>query len=232
MFMGEIFDNVVRVLERIDAAAAKAGRNKEDISIVAVSKTHTVDKIIEAAEAGIDTFGENYVKEAQMKIAAIDQQLKWHLVGHLQMNKAKKAVKLFDVIETVDSIRVAQEISTRALSVGKKLKILVQVNIAEESSKWGVLRNDLIPLLNEIALLPGIEISGLMTIPPYTEDQEEARKYFAAMRELRDTINAMNIEGISLNDLSMGMSHDYDVAIAEGATIIRVGTAIFGSRRT
>jgi len=230
--MGEIFDNVVRVLERIDAAAAKAGRNKEDIRIVAVSKTHTVDKIIEAAEAGIDTFGENYVKEAQMKIAAIDQQLKWHLVGHLQMNKAKKAVKLFDVIETVDSIRVAQEISTRALSVGKKLKILVQVNIEEESSKWGVLRNDLIPLLNEIALLPGIEISGLMTIPPYTEDQEEARKYFAAMRELRDTINAMNIEGISLNDLSMGMSHDYDVAIAEGATIIRVGTAIFGSRRT
>lgn len=230
--MGEIFDNVVRVLERIDAAAAKAGRNKEDISIVAVSKTHTVDKIIEAAEAGIDTFGENYVKEAQMKIAAIDQQLKWHLVGHLQMNKAKKAVKLFDVIETVDSIRVAQEISTRALSVGKKLKVLVQVNIAEESSKWGVLRNDLIPLLNEIALLPGIEISGLMTIPPYTEDLEEARKYFAAMRELRDTINAMNIEGISLIDLSMGMSHDYDVAIAEGATIIRVGTAIFGSRRT
>ncbi|NIS74370.1 MAG: YggS family pyridoxal phosphate-dependent enzyme [Deltaproteobacteria bacterium] len=230
--MGEIFDNVVRVLERIDAAAAKAGRNKEDISIVAVSKTHTVDKIIEAAEAGIDTFGENYVKEAQMKIAAIDQQLKWHLVGHLQMNKAKKAVKLFDVIETVDSIRVAQEISTRALSVGKKLKVLVQVNIAEESSKWGVLRNDLIPLLNEIALLPGIEISGLMTIPPYTEDLEEARKYFAAMRELRDTINAMNIEGISLIDLSMGMSHDYDVAIVEGATIIRVGTAIFGSRRT
>lgn len=230
--MGEIFDNVVRVLERIDAAAAKAGRNKEDISIVAVSKTHTVDKIIEAAEAGIDTFGENYVKEAQMKIAAIEQQLKWHLVGHLQMNKAKKAVMLFDVIETVDSIRVAQEISTRALSVGKKLKVLVQVNIAEESSKWGVLRNDLIPLLNEIALLPGIEISGLMTIPPYTEDLEEARKYFAAMRELRDTINAMNIEGISLIDLSMGMSHDYDVAIVEGATIIRVGTAIFGSRRT
>jgi pyridoxal phosphate enzyme (YggS family) len=215
--MGEIFDNVVRVLERIDAEAAKAGRNKEDISIVAVSKTHTVDKIIEAAEAGIDTFGENYVKEAQMKIAAIDQQLKWHLVGHLQMNKAKKAVRLFDVIETVDSIRVAQEISTRALSVAKKLKVLVQVNIAEESSKWGVLRNDLIPLLNEISLLPGIE---------------EARKYFAAMRELRDTINAMNIEGISLKDLSMGMSHDYDVAIAEGATIIRVGTAIFGSRRT
>jgi pyridoxal phosphate enzyme (YggS family) len=230
--MGEIFDNVVRVLERIDAEAAKAGRNKEDISIVAVSKTHTVDKIIEAAEAGIDTFGENYVKEAQMKIAAIDQQLKWHLVGHLQMNKAKKAVRLFDVIETVDSIRVAQEISTRALSVAKKLKVLVQVNIAEESSKWGVLRNDLIPLLNEISLLPGIEISGLMTIPPYTEDMEEARKYFAAMRELRDTINAMNIEGISLKDLSMGMSHDYDVAIAEGATIIRVGTAIFGSRRT
>lgn len=230
--MGEIFDNVVRVLERIDAEASKAGRNKEDISIVAVSKTHTVDKIIEAAEAGIDTFGENYVKEAQMKIAAIDQQLKWHLVGHLQMNKAKKAVRLFDVIETVDSIRVAQEISTRALSVAKKLKVLVQVNIAEESSKWGVLRNDLIPLLNEISLLPGIEISGLMTIPPYTEDMEEARKYFAAMRELRDTINAMNIEGISLKDLSMGMSHDYDVAIAEGATIIRVGTAIFGSRRT
>jgi pyridoxal phosphate enzyme (YggS family) len=230
--MGEIFDNVTRVLERVKAAALRTGRKRDTIEVVAVSKTHNVDKVIKAAEAGIDSFGENYVKEAEMKISAIDKQLKWHLVGHLQMNKAKKAVKLFDVIETVDSIRVSQEISTRALSIGKKLKVLVQVNIAEESSKWGVLRNDLVPLLQEISLLPGIEITGLMTIPPYTEDMEEARRYFVALRELKESINGLNIEGVSLRELSMGMSHDYEVAIEEGATIIRVGTAIFGSRRT
>ena len=159
------------------------GRTGDSVKVVAVSKTHDVEKIIAAAEAGIDTFGENYVKEAEMKIAAVGGDLNWHLVGHLQVNKAKKAVKLFDVIETVDSIRVAQVISTRALSIGKKLKVLVQVNIAEESSKWGVLRNDLVPLLEEISLLPGIEIAGLMTIPPYTEDMDEAR---ASMRELAE----------------------------------------------
>lgn len=230
--MGEIFDNVKRVLERVEAAAVRTGRKRDTIKVVAVSKTHDVDKIIKTAEAGIDSFGENYVKEAEMKISAIDKRLKWHLVGHLQMNKAKKAVKLFDVIETVDSIRVSQEISTRALSIGKKLKVLVQVNIAEESSKWGVLRNDLVPLLQEISLLPGIEITGLMTIPPYTEDMEEARRYFVALRELKESINGLDIEGVSLRELSMGMSHDYEVAIEEGATIIRVGTAIFGMRRT
>lgn len=229
--MGEIHENVRKVFETIGETAAKAGREKEEIQVVAVSKTHEVGKVIEAAEAGIDTFGENYVKEAQIKISAINKDLKWHLVGHLQMNKAKKAVNLFDVIETVDSTRVGHELSTRALSVGKKLKVLVQVNIAEERSKWGVLRNDLVPLLKEIALLRGIEIIGLMTIPPYTEDREEARNYFASMRELMETINALKIEGIFLKDLSMGMSHDYEVAIEEGATIIRVGTAIFGSRR-
>jgi pyridoxal phosphate enzyme (YggS family) len=230
--MGEIFDNVKRVLERVEAAAVRTGRKRDTIKVVAVSKTHDVDKIIKTAEAGIDSFGENYVKEAEMKISAVDKRLKWHLVGHLQMNKAKKAVKLFDVIETVDSIRVSQEISTRALSIGKKLKVLVQVNIAEESSKWGVLRNDLVPLLQEISLLPGIEITGLMTIPPYTEDMEEARRYFVALRELKESINGLDIEGVSLRELSMGMSHDYEVAIEEGATIIRVGTAIFGMRRT
>ncbi len=230
--MGVISRNVSSVLERVEAAASKMGRTGDSVKVVAVSKTHDVEKIIAAAEAGIDTFGENYVKEAEMKIAAVGGDLNWHLVGHLQVNKAKKAVKLFDVIETVDSIRVAQVISTRALSIGKKLKVLVQVNIAEESSKWGVLRNDLVPLLEEISLLPGIEIAGLMTIPPYTEDMDEARSYFASLRQLQENINALNMSGVSLRELSMGMSHDYEVAIEEGATIIRVGTAIFGMRRT
>ncbi len=230
--MGVISRNVSSVLERVEAAASKMGRTGDSVKVVAVSKTHDVEKIIAAAEAGIDTFGENYVKEAEMKIAAVGGDLNWHLVGHLQVNKAKKAVKLFDVIETVDSIRVAQVISTRALSIGKKLKVLVQVNIAEESSKWGVLRHDLVPLLEEISLLPGIEIAGLMTIPPYTEDMDEARSYFASLRQLQENINALNMSGVSLRELSMGMSHDYEVAIEEGATIIRVGTAIFGMRRT
>ncbi len=228
--MGKIADRIKRVLENVENAAAKGGRKREEITVVAVSKTRDLSSIVEAADGGIDCFGENYVQEAEEKISAIHRSLKWHLVGHLQTKKAKKAVRLFHTIETVDSVKIAQEISARALSAGKKLKILVQVNIAEESSKYGVLRNDLVLLLKEIALLPGIDMSGLMTIPPYTEDPEDARKFFIALRELRDKINDMEIEGIVLHDLSMGMSHDYQVAIEEGATIIRVGTAIFGTR--
>ncbi|RMG60773.1 MAG: YggS family pyridoxal phosphate-dependent enzyme [Deltaproteobacteria bacterium] len=228
--MGEIFDNVRSVLERVREAARRSGRDPSEVTVVAVSKTHGVEKILEAAEAGISTFGENYVQEAEKKILSVGQPLKWHLVGHLQKNKAKKAVTLFDYIETVDSVKIAQEISTRALSVGKKVPVLVQVNVAEESSKWGVLRNDLVPLLEEIALLPGIEVKGLMTIPPYEEDPEEARKYFASLRELKEKVNGLGIPGIELKELSMGMSHDFEVAIEEGATIIRVGTAIFGRR--
>ncbi len=229
--MGEIFENVKSVLQRVEESAKRSGREPSSVTIVAVSKTHGVEKIIEAAEAGITCFGENYVQEAEKKIEAIGLPLKWHLVGHLQRNKAKKAVSLFDFIETVDSVKIAQEISMRALSIGKKLPVLVQVNVAEEASKWGVLRNDLIPLLKEMAILPGIEIKGLMTIPPYEENSEDARRYFATLRELRDKINEMEIEGIQLTELSMGMSHDFEVAIEEGATIIRVGTAIFGKRQ-
>ncbi len=229
--MGNIGKRIERVKENMEDSAAKEGRKREEITLVAVSKTRDLSAIVEAADGGIECFGENYIQEAGEKISAIERPLKWHLVGHLQANKAKKAVRLFDMIETVDSVSVAHEISARALSAGKIVPILVQVNVAEESSKWGVLQNDLVTLLEEIALLPGIIMSGLMTIPPYTEDPEDARPFFIALRELRDKINDMEIEGISLHDLSMGMSHDYQVAIEEGATIIRVGTAIFGRRK-
>jgi pyridoxal phosphate enzyme (YggS family) len=228
--MGKISENVRNVLEKVAEAAIRSGRKMSDITVVAVSKTRSSQLIMEVAEEGLDCFGENYVQEAEKKIATIEKPVKWHLVGHLQVNKAKKAIRLFDMIETVASIRMAQEISARALSAGKKVPVLVQVNIAEESSKWGVLRNDLSPLMREISILPGIKIKGLMTIPPYVENPEDARPFFISLREEKERINQMNIEGVVLKDLSMGMSHDYQVAIEEGATIIRIGTAIFGAR--
>ncbi len=228
--MVKISENVRNVLEKVAEAAIRSGRKTSDITVVAVSKTRSPQLIMEVAEEGLDCFGENYVQEAEKKISTLEKPMKWHLVGHLQVNKAKKAIRLFDMIETVASIRMAQEISARALSAGKKVPVLVQVNIAEESSKWGVLRNDLSPLMREISILPGIKIKGLMTIPPYVEDPEDARPFFISLREEKERINQMNIEGVVLKDLSMGMSHDYQVAIEEGATIIRIGTAIFGAR--
>jgi len=229
--MVKISENVRNVLEKVAEAAIRSGRKTSDITVVAVSKTRSPQLIMEVAEEGLDCFGENYVQEAEKKISTLEKPMKWHLVGHLQVNKAKKAIRLFDMIETVASIRMAQEISARALSAGKKVPVLVQVNIAEESSKWGVLRNDLSPLMREISILPGIKIKGLMTIPPYVEDPEDARPFFISLREEKERINQMNIEGVVLKDLSMGMSHDYQVAIEEGATIIRIGTAIFGARQ-
>jgi pyridoxal phosphate enzyme (YggS family) len=224
-------DNLVRVLERIDLAAKRAGRDPEEIKLVAVSKTVDVGRIREAIEAGVTTLGENYVQEAREKIQEIGHGIQWHMIGHLQTNKAKYVVTLFDYIHSIDSISLAREIDRRAARKGKSVRGLVEVNLSGEASKFGIGPDEAMNLIRQIASLKNISIEGLMTMPPFFDAPEKARPYFVRLRELRDRIQEEGIEGIRMDELSMGMSGDFEAAIEEGATMIRVGTAIFGERR-
>ncbi|MBM2838884.1 MAG: alanine racemase, N-terminal domain protein [Deltaproteobacteria bacterium] len=223
-----VADNVRDVAERISRAAARAGRRVEDIKLVAITKTVDIDMIREAIEAGVRVFGENYLQEARGKIAAIGHGVEWHMTGHLQRNKARDAVNLFDMVQTVDSLELAQELDKRAKSADKVILGLIEINIGGEGSKNGIGEDELIPLLDSIKVMNNLTIQGLMTIPPYFDDIEKVRPYFKRLRDLRD---AANNEGYSLKELSMGMSHDFEVAVEEGATMVRIGTAIFGERR-
>ena len=223
-----VADNVREVAERISRAAARAGRRVEDIKLVAITKTVDIDMIREAIEAGVRVFGENYLQEAREKIAAIGHGVEWHMTGHLQRNKARDAVNLFDMVQTIDSLELAQELDKRARSAGKVISGLIEINIGGEGSKSGIDEDELIPLLDSIKVLNNLTIQGLMTIPPYFDDVEKVRPYFKILRGLS---NKANDEGFSLKELSMGMSHDFEVAVEEGATMVRIGTAIFGERR-
>lgn len=229
--MTSIRDNLMRILERMDQAARKVGRDPEGIKLVAVSKTVDIGRIREAIEAGVTSLGENYVQEAREKIQEIGHSIQWHMIGHLQSNKAKYAVALFDYIHSIDGVSLAREIDKRAAQKGKKVKGLVEVNVSGEESKFGVNMDQLMDLMHQVAGLSHISIEGLMTMPPYFDDPERARPYFVRLRELRDQIQEEGIEGIRMGELSMGMSGDFEAAIEEGATMIRVGTAIFGERR-
>jgi len=225
--MLQISDNLKRVREKITKAASKVGRNLQDVQLVAVSKTVDTKRIKQAVEAGATILGENYIQEARRKIEEIGQDVRWDFIGHLQSNKVKYAVDLFEMIHSVDRLSLAQEINKAA---EKQVRILVQVNISGEEAKSGIDPGGVISLVRKIAFLPNLSLEGLMTMPPYFDDPEEARPYFTSLRELRDKILAENIEGISLKELSMGMSGDFEVAIEEGSTLVRVGTAIFGER--
>ena len=220
---------VVAVRERISRAAARAGRAATDVTLVAVSKTHPPDSVREAVAAGLREFGENKVQEAEGKLAALqDLGLTWHLVGHLQGNKARRAAALFDVIHSVDSAELGRRLSRAALELQRELRVLVQVNVANESGKSGLSESDLLPVLEALRPLPALRVEGLMTLPPETDDPERARPWFARLRALRD--GALRQGLLQGAHLSMGMSHDLDAAVAEGATLVRVGTAIFGAR--
>ncbi|MDY7030601.1 MAG: YggS family pyridoxal phosphate-dependent enzyme, partial [Thermodesulfobacteriota bacterium] len=175
--------------------------------------------------------GENYVQEAKQKIEKFGQQVQWHMIGHLQTNKVKSAVNLFHMIQAVDRIEVAREINKRGVNLGKKISVLIQVNISQEDSKSGVEKERVVSLVSEIADLTHIQVKGLMTMPPFFADPEEARPYFKSLRKLRDEIERERFQDTSMRELSMGMSNDFEVAIQEGATLVRVGTAIFGERR-
>ncbi len=219
------------VRRRIATAAADSGRRPEDVQLVAVTKTVPVERLLTAIELGLTVLGESYVQEARDKFNALyAHPLSWHFIGHLQSNKARYVVKIFDLIHSVDSLKLSIEIDKQAGKIGKIQNVLVQVNIAEETSKSGVLLEDTARLVTEMSQLPHLQVKGLMTMPPYFNAPEKARPYFKTLRQLGDQLRAMKIPGVAMDELSMGMTGDFEVAIQEGATFVRIGTAIFGER--
>ncbi len=223
-----VYDNFLKVNERILQACKRAGRDPQEIKLVAVTKSVAIKQVKEAIEAGVRLFGENYVQEAQEKIKKVKlPTVKWHFIGHLQKNKAAKAVGLFDMIHSVDKLGLAKELNKRT---AEPLQVLMQVNIGDEKTKRGVSIAEAPELAREIGKLKKIVLKGLMAIPPYHEDAEMTRPYYTTLRRVAERINREQIPGVLLSELSMGMSHDFEVAIEEGATFIRVGTALFGER--
>ena len=226
--MSAIKDNLLRVKERIERAAQKAGRDPKEIKLVAVSKTVEVARIQEAIEAGVSILGENYVQEAQKKIEALGKPVPWHFIGHLQSNKARYAVRLFDVIHSIDSIPLAEELNRRVEQPDRVIKVMIEVNLSKEATKFGTDEERVLNLAKRIQSLKHLSLEGLMTMPPYYDSPEMSRPYYVALRELKER---MTKEGIPMKELSMGMSNDFEIAIEEGATYVRVGTAIFGPRK-
>ena len=229
--MPDIKENVARVQERIASACRRCGRQPEDVKLLAISKTFPAECVRAAYEAGLREFGENRVQEAQAKRPALsDLSITWHLVGHLQTNKARTARELFHWVHSVDSFRLAQRLEQSAAPGSGRLPVLLEVNLGGEESKAGVGEKEIIPLAEQVSQLPALELRGLMVIPPFFDDPEKVRPYFRRLCELAREIEARNLPNVSMRELSMGMSHDFEVAIEEGSTIIRVGTAIFGAR--
>jgi pyridoxal phosphate enzyme (YggS family) len=223
--------NLKAVQQRIAETCARCGRDPGAVCLVSVTKTMSAETVRLAIQAGADLFGENYIQEAREKCGALaEYPVFWHFIGHLQTNKAKYAVKLFDLIHTVDSLRLATELDREARKIGKVQKILIQVNIGKEVSKSGIDAESAEKLIRSLAAFPNISVQGLMVIPPFFDEPERVRPHFRELRELRDSLNKMGISGISLDALSMGMTGDFEAAIEEGATLVRIGTAIFGER--
>ena len=229
-----IAGNIRYIRERIARTAESCGRRPEEITLLAISKTFPCEAIAEALAAGISRFGESRVQEAETKIphfsGAGRSNPEWHLIGHLQSNKTRRAVELFDVIQSMDSAKLAAQISQAALGLGKIIPVFVQVDLGGEETKFGAPPEEIPEIIEAISGLKGVRIDGLMTIPPYFENQEDARPYFHRLRELGEKLETEQPGCLGKRHLSMGMSHDFEAAIREGSTIVRVGTAIFGTR--
>jgi len=229
-----IVENVARVRERITSAARRASRNPEEIALMGVSKTFPVERIREAHAAGLRVFGENRVQEFADKAGSLRDlaDAEWHLIGHLQSNKAAKAAELFSAVDSVDSVRLAEKLNGAAEKAGKTLPILIEINVGGEDAKSGVAPSsqELDQILLGAPQWGSLSIRGLMTVPPYSEDPEDARPFFRQLREIRNRIASRHLPAVGVDVLSMGMSHDFEVAIEEGSTCVRVGTAIFGER--
>jgi pyridoxal phosphate enzyme (YggS family) len=227
-------ENIAAVRERVAEAARRAGRRPDEIALMAVSKTHPPERIREAHAAGLRLFGENRVQEFVGKAGALVDLpgAEWHMIGHLQTNKAGKAIELFHAVDSVDSVKLAEKLDADARAVGKKLSVLIEINVGGEAAKSGVAPDsrELEELLLAAPRLEALEFRGLMTVPPFTDDPEEARPHFRKLRELRASVAGRKLPGINMDVLSMGMSHDFEVAIEEGSACVRVGTAIFGER--
>jgi len=224
-----IKNNLEIINEKIKKAALKANRSPEEIKLVAVTKTATIEQIKEAINAGVKIIGENKVQEAKEKYQILTADTEWHLVGHLQTNKVKYAIEIFDCIQTVDSIKLAKEIDKRSLQFEKTTNVLVEVNVSGEETKYGIKPEEVEPFLKEISEFSRIRVRGLMTIAPIIEeDKEEVRPYFRKLRELSKEIKSKNIKNVKMDYLSMGMTDDFEVAIEEGANMVRIGRGIFG----
>jgi hypothetical protein len=228
--VSEISENLARVRERIETAALRCGRDLLKVRLVAVIKTVEAERVRQAISAGVKILGENYVQEAQKKIEILGHNVAWHFIGHLQTNKAKAAVHLFDLIHSVDSLNLAKELNKQAQQQGKVLPVLLQVNLSGETTKFGAREKEIFQVIEELSAMEGLLVKGLMTMPPYFEDPEASRPYYVELRKLGERLAQQKLSRISIEELSMGMSNDFEVAIEEGATLVRVGTAIFGAR--
>lgn len=215
-----IKDNVESILKELP----------ENVDLVGAAKTRTPEEVLEAIEAGLEIIGHNYVQEAEKAFEAVGQRTKWHMIGHLQSNKAKKAVRVFDMIETVDSVKLAKAIDKACGNIKKTMPILIEINSGEEPQKAGVMPKDAVSLIREISELGNIKVMGLMTMGPFSGDPEDARPYFQKTRELFEEIKKLNLPGVEMKYLSMGMSNSYKIALEERANMVRIGTNIFGER--
>lgn len=227
-----VAENVQIVHERISRAAERVNRSPEEVLLVGATKTVDVQRIRQAIAAGVKVFGENRVQEAAPKIAQIGGEVEWHFIGHLQRNKVKDAFSLFQMVESVDRPQLALEMEKRGALLGRKMRVLLEVNMGDEETKFGASGKETLELVRRMADLPHLSVEGLMSIPPFFSDPEDSRPYFRTLRNLRDEVLDANIPGVSMQELSMGMTNDFEVAVEEGATIVRIGTAMFGPRPT
>ena len=230
--MVDVAANYRTIINRIGDAASKAGRKPEEIKLLAAAKSQTVESIQAAIGAGVRLIGENYVQEAEDKRKLIAEPAEWHMIGHLQRNKVKVALNTFDLIQSLDGLVLALELDKEGKKKDKTVRTMIEVNLGDEASKSGVGQDKVAELLKRVGDLSYVRVEGLMTVPPFKENAEEARPYFRALKDLQLELQCLQISNVSLNDLSMGMTHDYPIAVEEGATIVRIGTALFGPRKT
>jgi PLP dependent protein len=230
--MPDVAANYRAITERIRGAAVLAGRDPRQVKILAAAKTQDIELVEAAIACGVSLIGENYVQEVKSKRKGLVQKVEWHMIGHLQRNKAKAAVELFDVIESLDNTELAHELDKEGQKRNVRVRALIELNLGGEETKSGVAKDKVMELLENIGELSNLSIEGLMTVPPYRANCEDVRPYFRELRELRDQLDRLKLPNVELRELSMGMTHDYPVAVEEGATIVRIGTALFGPRRT
>lgn len=229
--MVDVAANYRMVIDRISEAALKAGRNPQEIKLLAAGKSQSVETVQAAITAGVRLIGENYVQEAESKRQVISEAVEWHMIGHLQRNKVKAALNTFDLIQSLDSVALALELDKEGRRNGKTVRTLIEINLGDEQSKSGIEQDKVQELVKRVSELAYLQVEGLMAVPPFKENPEEIRPYFRALRELQVELQGWKIPNGSFNELSMGMTHDYPIAIEEGATIVRIGTALFGPRK-
>ena len=230
--MVDVASNYRTILQRIDEAAARAGRDPHEVKLLGAAKAQSVERMRAAIIAGVKLIGENYVQEAQAKKAEISERAEWHMIGHLQRNKAKAAVEVFDVIQSLDNIALARELAKEGAKRNKRVRALIEVNLGAEEAKSGIAEDKAEGLLRAAGELSSLSIEGLMAVPPFRQNPEDVRPYFRRLWELRARLREGCMPNIDLKELSIGMTHDYAVAVEEGATIVRIGTALFGPRKT